>query len=199
MEDIYIVSGVRTAIGDFGGALKGFKPSDLGGMVATAWMAAWPREVSAAVLVNTSLRPLSPFWQRLQPSAYPAIARMLLKPDARHGEATILALTSNRAAARNGVLDDWVQWRLARPVSRANALRQLCAALRFRAPAQAPAASVLVLVGLGDRLVDPRCSLQLARRWNCALAEHPSAGHDLPLDDADWVLARVTAWAASLA
>ena len=34
-EDIYIISGVRTAIGDFGGALKGFMPSDLGGMVAT--------------------------------------------------------------------------------------------------------------------------------------------------------------------
>lgn len=33
MEDIYIVSGVRTAIGDFGGSLKGFMPSDLGAMV----------------------------------------------------------------------------------------------------------------------------------------------------------------------
>jgi acetyl-CoA C-acetyltransferase len=32
-QDIYIVSGVRTAIGDFGGALKGFLPSDLGSKV----------------------------------------------------------------------------------------------------------------------------------------------------------------------
>ena len=35
MEDIYIVSGVRTAIGDFGGSLKSFMPSDLGGRVAS--------------------------------------------------------------------------------------------------------------------------------------------------------------------
>ena len=35
MEDIYIVSGVRTAIGDFGGSLKGFSASDLGGKVVT--------------------------------------------------------------------------------------------------------------------------------------------------------------------
>lgn len=35
MEDIYIVSGVRTAVGDFGGSLKSFKPSDLGGKVVT--------------------------------------------------------------------------------------------------------------------------------------------------------------------
>ncbi|SFG04495.1 acetyl-CoA C-acetyltransferase [Novosphingobium sp. CF614] len=35
MEDIYIVSGVRTAIGDFGGSLKSFMPAELGGMVAS--------------------------------------------------------------------------------------------------------------------------------------------------------------------
>ncbi|MFA7586400.1 MAG: acetyl-CoA C-acyltransferase, partial [Novosphingobium sp.] len=35
MEDIYIVSGARTAIGDFGGSLKSFMPSDLGGKVVT--------------------------------------------------------------------------------------------------------------------------------------------------------------------
>ena len=34
MEDIYIVSGVRTAVGDFGGSLKAFKPAELGGKVA---------------------------------------------------------------------------------------------------------------------------------------------------------------------
>jgi acetyl-CoA C-acetyltransferase len=34
-EDIYIVSGVRTAIGSFGGSLKSFRPSDLGSMVIT--------------------------------------------------------------------------------------------------------------------------------------------------------------------
>ena len=32
-EDIYIVSGVRTAIGDFGGSLKPFRPADLGALV----------------------------------------------------------------------------------------------------------------------------------------------------------------------
>ncbi|MFT4047818.1 MAG: alpha/beta hydrolase [Solimonas sp.] len=168
----------------------------LGGMVAAAWMDAHPREIAAAVLVNTSLRPLSPFWQRLRPGAYATLARMLLNPDARHGEAAILRLTSSRAAERMAVLDDWIAWREACPVSRANALRQLLAAVRFRAPRRAPAMPVLVLAGLGDRLVDPRCSQTLARRWHCALAEHPDAGHDLPLDDPGWVIVRVRDWAA---
>jgi acetyl-CoA C-acetyltransferase len=35
MEDIYIVSGVRTAIGDFGGSLKSFGPAELGAMVVS--------------------------------------------------------------------------------------------------------------------------------------------------------------------
>lgn len=35
MEEIYVVSGVRTAVGDFGGSLKGFMPSELGALVAT--------------------------------------------------------------------------------------------------------------------------------------------------------------------
>ncbi len=39
MQDIYIVSGCRTAIGDFGGALKGFMPSELGAKVATEALA----------------------------------------------------------------------------------------------------------------------------------------------------------------
>lgn len=33
MDDVYILSGVRTAIGDFGGSLKDFAPADLGAMV----------------------------------------------------------------------------------------------------------------------------------------------------------------------
>jgi acetyl-CoA C-acetyltransferase len=33
LQEVYIISGVRTAIGDFGGSLKGFMPSDIGAMV----------------------------------------------------------------------------------------------------------------------------------------------------------------------
>jgi len=35
MEDIYIVSGARTAVGDFGGSLKSFLPAELGTIVVT--------------------------------------------------------------------------------------------------------------------------------------------------------------------
>jgi len=40
--------------------------------------------------------------------------------------------------------------------------------------------------------------LEIARRWSCAIALHPSAGHDLPLDDGAWVAQQVQAWSADV-
>src|SRR5450830_429258 len=42
----------------------------LGAMVAVAWAQAYPQEVAAQVLINTSMRPFNPFYQRLQPANY---------------------------------------------------------------------------------------------------------------------------------
>ena len=81
--------------------------------------------------------------------------------------------------------------RLRHPVSTRNALRQLWAAASFSAPKAPPSMPTLILCGLGDHLVDPRCSAALAAHWGCPLATHPTAGHDLPLDAADWVLTQL--------
>lgn len=167
----------------------------LGAMVAVAWAAARPQELAACVLINTSLRPFSPFHHRLRPSSYPAQLGVLAGSGPRRKEAAILRLTSH--IADPVVLDDWVRLRRAHPVSPANALRQLLAAARFRSPPHAPAVPMLVLSGAADALVDPRCSATLAARWGLALARHPSAGHDLPLDDGAWVVKRIQAWLAA--
>lgn len=168
----------------------------LGGMIATDWAARHAQELQAVVLINTSLRGFSPFYRRLQPAAYGTLLRLLLaRPTAQQIETAILRLTAchpSRPAA--AVLADWIAWRQAQPVSRGNALRQLLAALRFRAPALAPAVPMLVLAGAGDRLVHPACSQRLAEAWQCRFALHPSAGHDLPLDAPDWVLAQIRTW-----
>ena len=96
--------------------------------------------------------------------------------------------------AEPALLQDWVAWRRERPVSVANALRQLRAAARYRAPAVRPPVPLLVLASAGDDLVDPRCSQALASAWHCALAIHRDGGHDLPLDDPQWVVRTLTDW-----
>ena len=42
----------------------------MGAMVAVAWSDMYPREVTAQVLINTSMRPFSPFYHRLLPANY---------------------------------------------------------------------------------------------------------------------------------
>lgn len=161
----------------------------LGGMVAAHWAAAFPGEVAGCVLVNTSMRgtPLA----RLRPTAWPALLRIALARDPGQKEAGILALTSNAAPDPPRVAD-WAAIRRARPVSHATAARQLLAAARFSLPPRPAALPVLVLCSAADRLVDWRCSRELAAQWQARLAVHPGAGHDLPLDDPAWVAAQVS-------
>jgi pimeloyl-ACP methyl ester carboxylesterase len=174
----------------------------LGAMVAVAWSVRHPEEILSAVLINTSLRPFSPTRQRLRPASYATLLRHLLGPAGNMAarEADILRLTSRIAAAdparRAELVAAWSDWQRACPVSRRNAARQLWAASRYAAPREAPAASLLVLAGGADQLVDSRCSQRLAQHWHCAYAKHPKAGHDLPLDDPDWVIGQITQWLA---
>lgn len=167
----------------------------LGAMVAVAWGQRHPGDLAAAVLINTSLRPFSPFRHRLRPNNYPRLLRLLLASRSdRELETAILEMTTRLQRDPAAAIDAWLQWRRENPVSRRNALNQLLAAARYRAPCRRPLANLLLLAGAGDQLVDARCSLQLAAQWDADIAVHPTAGHDLPLDDASWVLAQIEGW-----
>lgn len=165
----------------------------LGGMVAVAWASAYPDEVAAQVLINTSMRPFSAFHERLKPASYAALLGLALgRATPAQWERTIWRLTSNHDT--ESVLPAWIALRQQHPVSRMNALRQLVAASRFSAPATRPANPTLVLVSEQDRLVSAVCSLALAQHWQCDLRVHPTAGHDLALDDGSWIAAQVRDW-----
>jgi pimeloyl-ACP methyl ester carboxylesterase len=170
----------------------------MGGMVVTRWMHAWPGDVQRAVLVNSSLRGVSPLHHRLRPSAWADVARAAWPGlSVWERESIVLRLTSCGAdtPTRRALIDEWVRLQAAHPVSRMNALRQLVAAARFRVPAGRPPMPVLVVGSRGDRLVSPACSEALARHWACDFVQHPDAGHDLPLDDPEWLVQAVRSWA----
>ncbi|HWH83794.1 MAG TPA: alpha/beta hydrolase [Burkholderiaceae bacterium] len=167
----------------------------LGAMVACAWAALAPHELQGLVLVNTSVRPFSPFTQRLRPRAYGTLLHLLMGArDVHARERAVLRLTTRSPAHGDALVERWAAIRRERPVAAANALRQLVAAARFRAASRAPAVPTLVLASAGDALVDPRCSQRLAAAWGAAFALHPWAGHDLPLDDGAWVATQVAQW-----
>lgn len=171
----------------------------LGAMVAAEWRARYPEELERCVLINTSMRPFSRFYERLRWRNYPAILRQLVAGGARGQEALVLRLTSERHAGDAALLARWAGYRREYPVARRNALRQLLAAARYRAPVgQGAEGRLLVLAGARDRLVDPCCSRRLAQAWGAEFREHPDAGHDLPLDDGPWVAAQVAQWLTPL-
>lgn len=171
----------------------------LGAMVATQWLHSAPQDIASAVLVNTSMRPFSPLHHRMQVHNLPTLLRLVVgHPSPDTAERLIWRMTSRQSTVDEAVLARWIAARRQHPVQAANALRQLLAAARFRASAGLPPRPVLLLTSRGDRLVNSRCSDALAQAWGCPLAQHPDAGHDLPLDDPDWVIAQVRDWAGRL-
>lgn len=171
----------------------------LGAMVTADWASRYPAELAACILINTSLRPFSPFWQRLRPQQYPRILRLLLtQADASAWEQAILQMTARHPNEPKATLAHWLALRATHPVSTGNGLRQLWAAMRYRAPAERPSVPMLLLNSLGDALVHPACSAALSRAWHVPLIRHPTAGHDLPLDAAPWVARQVHDWLAQL-
>ena len=166
----------------------------LGAMVAIAWATSHPQEIEGAVLVNTSLRGFGPWDRRLRVRQYPRLLSALAGCS-EAAERTVLAITSHHpSVAPEALIAHWTAIRRERPVARTNALRQLWAAARYSAPATKPGVPFLVLASARDELVDHACSLRLATQWDAPLVIHPTAGHDLPLDAPDWVIAEIVRW-----
>lgn len=185
--------------------LKGSSPDSpvhvlalsLGGMVAVEWMNQYPKEVASAVLVNTSIRGVSPFYQRLSPKNYLPLLQLFVGGSTEARERRILELTSQKRELEEQELKRRVEIQERRPVGKINALRQILAALSLSANSTRPKQPVLLLNSLGDKLVDPQCSVALSAKWGLPLLRHVWAGHDLPLDDPDWVIESIRTWIAS--
>lgn len=168
----------------------------LGAMVATDWIAHHPAEVAGGVLINASVRPFSERFRMVRPMSYVTLMLLSLSRfSARPREARVLRLTT-RLVEREAVLDHWVALARERPLGVRNSFRQLYAAWRYRASRTRPGAPILLLCSKGDTLVDWRCSQAMSRAWGAPLRLHTQAGHDLPLDDPEWVAGAITDWLA---
>ena len=168
----------------------------LGGMLAADWALTYPAEVASVTLINSSARSLAPFYQRLRWQNYPALAALLLL-SAGQREQRILQLTTARACQNPQIVSQWQAWQRQRPVSAANALRQLLAASRFRLTAK-PDCPALIISSKGDRLVNPACSLALAQYFQANHYQHSWAGHDIALDDPSWLAEQIAVFIAHL-
>ena len=127
----------------------------LGGMVGIEWMHRWPEDFRGGVLVNPSVRGLSPLRHRLRPKNYLRILRMFLSGDPAYVQRNILEMTSHKQERFSELAAAWVKIHEARPVSPGNAVRQLFAAAHFYPPTERPAGRLLILNSADDDLVNP--------------------------------------------
>jgi pimeloyl-ACP methyl ester carboxylesterase len=163
-----------------------------GAMITLEWIYQYPHEIKHAFLINTSTKPWNKVTDRLSLKAWPGFVRALFQtPEAR--EKTVLKLTSNKHRNDHALLTQWQTWARTAPLRSSNLLRQLIAASRFRArlPIKIGSPKITIIVSEGDRLVNPYCSYQIAAAFKCKLTSHPSAGHDLPLDDPEWLVQQI--------
>ncbi len=164
----------------------------MGGMIAVDWMNRYPMEIKSTVLINSSLRNYSPFYQRLRWQNYGSIISCLFGT-AEQMDQLILKLTSNNQQNDNELLRLWKQWREQYPVTNKSAFKQLLAAAKFISNTK-PMHPLFIVASRKDQLVDYRCSLALKKAWQSDYQEHSTAGHDLPLDEPNWLIRTIADW-----
>ncbi|MBG7609794.1 MAG: alpha/beta hydrolase [Anaerolineae bacterium] len=170
----------------------------MGAMVAIEWMKSYPQECAASILINTSLKGINPFYHRLQPKNYCNILYSLFSSNIYRREKFILKLTSNLYPDTDPLLQRWVSYAEENTVLPSNALRQLLAASRYYAPKLKPDVPILLLRSKNDNLVNSKSSVTIAQKWLLPMKTHPLAGHDVPLDDGDWVCQKIHHWLANI-
>jgi pimeloyl-ACP methyl ester carboxylesterase len=170
----------------------------LGAMVALEWTAAHPDDFERVVAVNPSDRRTAWPHQRLRWQGLPLMLRIAVCRDLARREELSLRLTSRRPddARRRMIFAERVEIADLRPVRPGNVVRQLVAAVRWAAP-EALSVPLLVIASGGDCMVDPRCSVRLADRYDAPLVVHPWGGHDLTVDASVWVAEEIAQWIES--
>jgi pimeloyl-ACP methyl ester carboxylesterase len=169
----------------------------LGSMVGLTWAQAYPQDFRRLVVTGTSVANLSPLFRRFRADNLPLVPKMIVAADPYERERAILQATTSGRTPIDDLAREYASFALDLPSFRRTGISQLYAASRLRLKPGMPI-PLLVLNALGDRLVDPSCSQQVASFFQAPLISHPWAGHDLPLEDPEWVAKQVQQWCQSL-
>lgn len=164
----------------------------LGSMVALEWAKKYPNEISRIILMNTSCNNLCYPHQRFQflnPVVLKSVIKFLWQGSSHFNQETaVLKMTAQN-------LNSDLQDRLAKDFSHIqstsiiNLIRQIRMASKFVMPKNfATHIRLDFLVGEKDQLVNPECTKKMAQHCGHEAKVHLVAGHDLPLEDGDWIL-----------
>ena len=160
----------------------------MGGMIAMDWAARFPQEVSHLCIINSSAGNLSLPHQRLKLEAIKMISKVLINSSVENRERAALKLTCNIKVIDQEIIDLYAMYAKEFPLRKKEFFNQLYAAATFRVPKEIKQKDFLIFCSQNDRLVNSKCSTQIAKHFHQKLITHKKAGHDLVLDDPAWLL-----------
>ncbi len=166
----------------------------MGGMIGLKWAEQYPTEVSSVVCINTSAKGFSPFYQRLKPSCYLTLIKALMSAPITR-ESLVYSLVSNLPQDDN-VISAWAEIEKRYPMQRENFFKQLGAATRFEITK--PQCPLLFFSSTQDHLVNGHATRAIANQWQSDLIINESDGHDIPLDNPEWLCEHLSAWYSSV-
>lgn len=169
----------------------------LGSMCATEWAHLYPDELSGVVLINTSASNLAKFTDRLSLRAMGDFLNLIGTQDKFERELRILRLTTRFHKTDEEVAKEWASYAPDLNELLKVGFPQLWIASRYKAP-ESLKTSALILSSAKDELANPLCSAALAQRFGVPNHVHLGAGHDVILDDPEWVIKKLMSWVPSL-
>lgn len=159
----------------------------MGAMMALDWCDRYEDDFEKLVLLNTSTRDTASIFHRLSFEAIGTFSKLIFNKDTRDREKKALSLTVKMKELPDDLLDAYAEFFEDRPLRRLNFLRQVFAASHYKLP-KSIKAQTLVLAGKEDKLAHYKCSQEISKRLSVPLELHEQAGHDLPIDDPDWII-----------
>ncbi len=159
----------------------------LGGMVALKWAELYPQNIQSVIAINSSLSQYSPFYDRLKPNNYFSLIQALIQSNEYKQEEGILRITSNFYDKNKNYIKVFGDFAKNHQTTKANFLRQLRLATNIKIEKEI-IVPVQILISTNDRLVNANCSRKIALNLKAKTQEHPTAGHDLSLDDPEWLI-----------
>jgi len=164
----------------------------MGGMIAMDWAVQHPNEINHLVLINSSCRESGRVWQRLRWHTVVYLLLGLIPFCRLWVERKMLLVVMNHAHKVEKIWRLWKHLAEITPTPASTVMAQLVAAGKFRLPAEVPRVQCVVISSAHDRLVRSENSAFLQRKWSGKSAIHPTAGHDLPADDSEWLLSQLS-------
>jgi pimeloyl-ACP methyl ester carboxylesterase len=158
----------------------------LGAMVGMDWVARYPDDFCHLTIINTSVANLSWPWERFYLDKLKVLIYLSREKDPIKKERAILDMVSLKAENKDELARLWAGYALKPHKLRQRAIAQLWAAIKFRAPMKINI-PLTVLCGEKDTMVNPVATKKIASYYGVPCHSHIEGGHDLTLDQADWV------------